>query len=83
VPDRELKTVQSPQTNQKGDGSATLPVVEEVGESGSQGGRSPRSSVGVGGESQQDVSDEKGEGLERKLLPAPANGGVERSRAVA
>ncbi|KAK2858539.1 hypothetical protein FQN49_004632 [Arthroderma sp. PD_2] len=47
-PSRTLKTVNAP-TDYNG-GSATLPVVEEVGENGSTGGKSGRSNASRGGD---------------------------------
>jgi hypothetical protein len=54
--------------------TATLPVVEEVGESGSVGGRSTRSSVGVSGAG----SEEEGREAERRKIDKN-EGGVQKN----
>jgi len=65
--------------------TATLPVVEEVGESGSVGGRSTRSSVGVSGagseeegrEAERRKTDKGEEGVRKNETKTPlANGDI-------
>lgn len=83
VPDRSLGTVQSPtpqgRGGEKGEGSATLPVVEEVGESNSANG-SARSSVGPASRSN---SPGEAKGLPNSKRPVEAGAvGKENGRVV-